>query len=432
MVKIDGQPIKVDVPANATKEEILAKARDKAQKIASNNKPRTVSFNSTKDAREFSNPTMKRLVGKTPQGLQRSRLLDIDNAIESLPDGDLKNYINDRLSCVKKYSDFEEIELLINAHNEMNSITSHYMALDFRNIDGKDVLARKLSDNALLSKMEKKDGFKTVNEVLESDANRGGLNRAQRNDIFMSDIRQNERMSSAIEYMSKYPNSLMSEKFYSNYIKNRFANNPQFAKRLNDINKEYGVKIIVPSKYGINSMNKSVNYVESVLEEFRNTSGGQAKLPPVIDFSTAQAELYSTKGTFGMGMGANAVTHGETGSVGFHNMDEKTVNESLKHELTHVNDLGVAKDAQIKHNFNEIFPKKADGTPDILKAKYANEFRAAGLPEYKILYAHNNPQEYIAVASEGDMSKYSPEFKQMLIDFGMPEWMFKMQPKDAM
>ena len=434
MVKIDGQPIKVDVPASATKEEILAKAREKAQKIVANSKPRAVSFNSTKDAREFSNPTMKRLVGKTPQGLQRSRLLDIDNAIESLPDGDLKNYINNRLSSVKKYSDFEEIELLINAHNEMNGTTSHYMDLDFQTMtNGQVGLKRNLSDNAKLSRMEKNDGFASVHQVLESDARQGGLNRSQRSDIFMSDIRQNEKMSSAIEYMSKYPNNEMSEKLYSNYIQNRFANNPEFAAKLNNINKEYGVKIIVPSKYSTNSMVETTNYVEAVLAEFKNASNGQAKLPPVIDFGTAKPYWYSTKGTFGMGMGANAVQHGETGSLGFHNMDEKTVKQSLKHELTHANDLGVAKDAQAKHNFDEIFPRKTiveygkmKEIPDISKAKYADEFRAAGLPEDKILYAHNNPQEYIAVASEGDISKYSEEFKQVLIVLGMPEWRFRM------
>ena len=32
-----------------------------------------------------------------------------------------------------------------------------------------------------------------------------------------------------------------------------------------------------------------------------------------------------------------------------------------------------------------------------------------------------------ALAAEGDMSKYSSEFKQILKEFGMPEWMFKIQ-----
>lgn len=57
-----------------------------------------------------------------------------------------------------------------------------------------------------------------------------------------------------------------------------------------------------------------------------------------------------------------------------------------------------------------------------IKAKYWNEFKNAGIPEQHIPYAYNNPLEFIAVASEGDMSKYSDEFKKVLIRFGMPEW----------
>ena len=60
------------------------------------------------------------------------------------------------------------------------------------------------------------------------------------------------------------------------------------------------------------------------------------------------------------------------------------------------------------------------------------EFRNAGISDSHIPYAFNDTQEFIAVAAEGDMSKYSPEFKQMLIDFGMPEWMFNMKPKNIL
>ena len=47
-------------------------------------------------------------------------------------------------------------------------------------------------------------------------------------------------------------------------------------------------------------------------------------------------------------------------------------------------------------------------------------------------YAYQNTEEFIAVASEGDMSQYSPEFKQLLVDFGMPSWVFNMKPKSTM
>jgi len=115
-------------------------------------------------------------------------------------------------------------------------------------------------------------------------------------------------------------------------------------------------------------------------------------------------------------------------------MDIETIAQSMRHELTHSNDL-TFKGAKIpeKYNLDEIMPKKTvirNGkqitVPDYENCKYKDEFRAAGLPEDRIPYAYNNPAEFIARASEGDMSKYSAEFKQILKDFGMPEWELNM------
>ncbi len=50
------------------------------------------------------------------------------------------------------------------------------------------------------------------------------------------------------------------------------------------------------------------------------------------------------------------------------------------------------------------------------------EFLNAGIPLWHVEYAYTNPKEFIAVASEGDMSKYSDSFKKMLVDFGLPQW----------
>lgn len=64
----------------------------------------------------------------------------------------------------------------------------------------------------------------------------------------------------------------------------------------------------------------------------------------------------------------------------------------------------------------------------ILKERiYENEFKKAGISDELIDKAHKNPIEFISIASRGDFSKYSPEFKQVLIDFGMPEWVFNIK-----
>lgn len=107
----------------------------------------------------------------------------------------------------------------------------------------------------------------------------------------------------------------------------------------------------------------------------------------------------------------------------------------MRHELTHTNDLKRGTKIPKDYNLNEIMPKFDETLPngniiksgDAKKGKYYQEFVNGGISDYKISYAYNNTKEFIAVASEGDMSKYSSEFKQVLIDFGMPEWIFNLE-----
>ena len=44
-----------------------------------------------------------------------------------------------------------------------------------------------------------------------------------------------------------------------------------------------------------------------------------------------------------------------------------------------------------------------------------------------IEYAYTNRAEFIAVAAQGNPKAYSEEFKQVLIDLGMPEWFFNIR-----
>lgn len=67
------------------------------------------------------------------------------------------------------------------------------------------------------------------------------------------------------------------------------------------------------------------------------------------------------------------------------------------------------------------FPKNLKG-----ESKIWNEFRKGGIPERHIDYAFNNPKEFITVAMEGDLQKYSEDFIKLLHDFGLPKWATKI------
>ena len=79
----------------------------------------------------------------------------------------------------------------------------------------------------------------------------------------------------------------------------------------------------------------------------------------------------------------------------------------------HTNDLKF-NDETIK--FDEV----------LQSCNYAEELKNAGLSDFYINYAGTDKREFIAVAAQGDMSKYSAEFKETLINLGMPEWLFNV------
>ena len=418
---VNGTEFVVSAPKNPTKAELNASI-----KAALNGH--------TIDARKFNNPQMQKLVGNLPQNEMRSRMLDLDSAIESLPEGEIKTYVEQKLNSVKSLNDLFEIETLIDANNESRKLYAHYQDL-YKTKSGQNFALK--SDSASFNKF-KKTGEAEINSKLELYAD-SKLTKDKRTEILQKDDVSSQKWYSTKKYIKQYPNSEMSDHLYNKYALNRFHKSPELTQQLIDINKTYGVKVFVPSQYSAKRMKQSLEYVAKELDNWKSASNGTAKMPPIIDFNTAKVSWYDSGSAYGQGA-SSAYSEKVTGSLSFHDMDKNTISRSIRHELTHTNDLTrVGIKIPEKYNLDEIMPKKTiikNGkevkVPDFENCMYVDEFRAAGLPENRIAYAYNNPAEFIARASEGDMSKYSPEFKQMLIDFGMPEWMFKMQPKDAM
>ena len=114
----------------------------------------------------------------------------------------------------------------------------------------------------------------------------------------------------------------------------------------------------------------------------------------------------------------------------------------IRHELMHNNDGSIfakyaaneemaklirsiirAKEVTIKGEKTEVL--------DWDNCKYREEFLKAGIDSEHIKYAYTNKNEFLAVAAEGDLSQYSPEFKEILIKIGMPEYVFNLPVDDG-
>lgn len=234
-------------------------------------------------------------------------------------------------------------------------------------------------------------------------------------------------------FCKEKPNHEFSNYFYNEYYLKSDLVRGNLKEKCSEINKKFGVKIFLSNNHPQNEF--ILNYIEKELAELEKASDGQAKKPDILDLSTIKKRYIDDKAAYGNGKSGGFCNENEIGVPGsaFSN-----VTYALRHELTHLNDLKQGFHIPEKYDLNEIMPRKEIldndldiiSVPDIERCKYKQEFYNAGISREHVPYAYNNSEEFIAVASEGDMSKYSPEFKQVLIDFGMPKWMFKMRPKD--
>lgn len=244
------------------------------------------------------------------------------------------------------------------------------------------------------------------------------------------------------------------------YTEKYLSQLPEAAReRCERIYDSFGVKMFLADE----NDTKSLDFIYNELLEWQKAGKGKAKLPPIIDLSMIK-QKYIDK---------------VFKSAGYHEHDSHNISVqgylndikyALRHEIAHANDSKIdvsdgiitvyKKDGTTEGiNIDEIIVHKTvqkydengkpmfnpDGTPvlakkyaddgtldpDMDKCKFVDEFRNAGIPDWHISYAYTNKKEFLAVAAEGDYSKYSPEFKELLVKLGLPDWMFKMKNRES-
>ena len=259
--------------------------------------------------------------------------------------------------------------------------------------------------------------------------------------IFVIDARHIERTSELIRYMKENPNSPMSNHLYGIYIDNIKAKGmpADIVEKMLRIDEKFGTKIVLAAD--IKDARDVMDYIDEELSLWTAASNGTAKIPPVFDFNSFNRNWYDNFSAHGQSASAAYSQPHYSGSLAFSKTQKGLVKYSLRHEMTHTNDLklGSGFSPELQAEISHIMPKtkkKIQGrdvdVPDMTQAKYVEEFRRAGIPEAHIPYAYNNTKEFIAVAAEGDMSKYSQEFKDLLVELGMPKWMLDFDNPDVL
>ena len=352
-----------------------------------------------------------------PSDSVKERLLDIDNALANIDDPYL-------LEQISKMSDIAEIEQITDIMSELNGQSTAFQRL---RKDGKDLYYQgsNVADFARTVKSEDAKGFNDLIDGKEVSSLNGNDN-VKNLDI---DLAEEKRLYSLKEYMKDFGRNDLANYLYSKYYLDGLDISPQAKAKMDNITKTYGTRIFI-SPSDTKDVDKILAKLENEFEIFEKASNYRWNKPPVVDFNRIKQSYFKKSR-------GSALSEIRTGSIGFSYMDERELEASLRHELMHSNDWRNARKSEIsQEEFNAVFtgdlkvdPETGDVVIDLDKCKYANELRNAGLEDWVIEYGHTSPSELVAVAAEGDMSKYSLEFQNVLKKFGMPEWAFNLPPQ---
>lgn len=297
----------------------------------------------------------------------RKDVLFLKNALELDP---LKEYIQEYNSCIK--------------HNSLDL----------------DVFRKYLRTDIDKFKQKGKDG------IIELDFNSliNGYDDFENNNIEI-----NNRKT---RYLTDY--------LYKKYYLSRLSPEPKniCSKILN----EFGIALFVEDETSANAS----KLVYKELTEWKTKSGNNFITPPLLDLNSFGAIKYLTEDSGG---------YYETINETIHLKGEEFITQTLRHEMVHANDLNPQKTGVINDiNFDKISVKnpekseKESGNLIFSQCLYRDEFLNAGIFPNHIKYAYKDAKEFKAVASEGDCSRYSPEFKELLIKLGLKPYILEMKP----
>ena len=340
---------------------------------------------------------------------------DIQSKYDSLEDDIIKGYVDKTLALARKDED-NRIELVdqannvLDAYHQLNGNMSGYTynglyAPLFDYIEPVRVLRKIQKDKSIKSRFRK--------NIENPDAGDP-----------MSYIAQDFIDKQKTHAMESVNDKSILNYLYTNYYVPKLNKSPEVKKLLNKINQETGCKIII-SSYSKNTL-EELELVYEELSDWKKISKGEAKFPPIINFSLIKEKFINGRAD-GLA-NRNVYVNGQR---------LNTIRSVLRHELIHVFDTKKEEtfnsSREVRNLINSIMPAKeviVDGRKqkvlDFDNCKYREELLCAGIEPSDIEYAYTNRAEFIAVAGTGDCSKYSDEFKEVLIKLGMPEYALEM------
>ena len=400
----------------------------------------------TQKMRLIKNPALRDIAEKAfnEGDLNRQELAKLEELqfnLENIDDAKINKYIKDELERAKELDDMyltgeDRMEIL----TKLNRIADAYHTLrgDYTRYVKEKPITGDLEDPTPVEYLnflrdtdpDTAQKFEEFIAQAQSGKQNTGDTKAQQNLVrdFLQ-VQKTETLQDVAAFSQK--NEIVDYMYNEMYIKN--LDIPQEVKdKCMEISEKYNSKIFLSSKS--EDAASEIKLIDQEYKDWAEATGGKAIYPRVLDMSTINKIYIDDTSAYGSRAG------GETQQMGaiirLNGGTEASIYHALRHEMTHLNDrkpLSPKARDEMNRLFAEISPRKTVrlGSLQLKKldyenCKYKEEFLKAGIHPTHISYAYNSRDEFIAVAAEGDMSKYSPEFKEVLKKLGMSEDIFKL------
>lgn len=186
----------------------------------------------------------------------------------------------------------------------------------------------------------------------------------------------------------------------------------QIQTKCKQIAQKFGTFIFLPSDYD----NANLNFIHKELSRWKKAGKDDAVIPKMIICSPID-DIFVRSQARGAASQNRKIIYIKR---------PKDLEYALRHEIFHLNEpIGNNKFEKFEYFQNEKNLK-------LIRKKqlFRAEFLKAGIDKGRnnrhINHAYLNGSEFLAVASEGDMKKYSQELKNLLESLGMKRWIMRL------
>lgn len=328
--------------------------------------------------------------------LKNSALKELDKFLDNYQNNTVSKY-----DITDKITDICELDAVLSGKSSANGTVEGYLRhLNEKNPVKAQEMFKLLEDSA----PEQKSKYQKLKDRIF-----GNVVRLQISKTELRDLKLDKEIAPLKEWIAKGGDPKIAAKMYETKYLYRLS--PAAREIAAKIDKDFGIKVFMSDT----DNPESLQMVYNEMLAWKKAGKQDAKFPKVLDFTRIDSTYFNR---------VAAYQSGTVSKIGFKSSSKKYISYALRHEMMHENDLYRSEYGTYDGIDSEYIINNKKYYDEIKKGLEANKVSAGHTN-----YAYTNRKEFLAVASEGDYSVYSDEFKDVLVKLGMPKWVLKMENK---